>query len=342
MHAVMFTRLLLQLLVLLPLGALAAKDSKSGKDMKNATIDRTVNLRTHSIYAPYIDQDLQNRWWDFGADAFINTNKHIRLTRARPSQMGWLWSRLPLTATHYVIEVEFKVSDEGASHLHGDGLAIWLTKTRAQPGPVFGSVDKFQGLGIFLDTYANSRHAYSFPRVVAMLGDGQTNYDHDHDGEGTSIGSCAANFRKTNVVTKLKLTYVKDTFLDIKMQYKAWDHWTDCMHIEGVSIPLAPYVGFSALTGDVYDSHDIISVTTSSAILGDPNKPRDKLHGGALSESTGSWFGFLIKLFLFAGVCVGALYGYKEYSRRNSGLGSGSFGRQRGGGFDMWADGKRF
>ncbi|KAI6111937.1 hypothetical protein EDD16DRAFT_1428915, partial [Pisolithus croceorrhizus] len=49
--------------------------------------NQTVQLRTHSIHPPYIDEDLQNRWWDFGADAYVNTNKHIRLTRAVPSQM---------------------------------------------------------------------------------------------------------------------------------------------------------------------------------------------------------------------------------------------------------------
>ena len=37
--------------------------------------------------------------------------------------------------------------------LYGDGLAIWLTKERMVNGPVFGSIDYFQGLGIFLDTY---------------------------------------------------------------------------------------------------------------------------------------------------------------------------------------------
>ncbi|KAH8115262.1 legume-like lectin family-domain-containing protein [Phellopilus nigrolimitatus] len=360
----MLCQLLFHVLVLLlPLGALAAKDSKKDgkKDAKNATIDRLINLRTHSLYAPYIDQDLQNRWWDFGADAIVNTNKHIRLTRARPSQMGWLWSRLPLTATHYVIEVEFKISGDSpssSSHLHGDGLAIWLAQDRAEPGPVFGSKGayKFTGLGIFLDTYANARHAYSFPRVVAMLGDGATSYDHDHDGDTTSVGACSANFRRTNVATRLRLTYVRDKFLDVKMQFKAWDDWTDCFRIEGLAIPNAPYIGFSALTGDVFDTHDIISISTSSAILGDPSRPRDRLQGaagaagGAGGASASSWLGALVRLFLFAGVCVGALYGYKEYARRNNvGFGAGGgggFGRGggygRGGGFDMWRDGKRF
>ena len=62
-------------------------------------------------------------------------------------------------------------------------LAIWHC---SRP-----SLDKFEGLGVFLDTYANSRHPYAFPRVTAMLGDGKTSYDQDHDGEANSIGACS-------------------------------------------------------------------------------------------------------------------------------------------------------
>ncbi|KAI0828014.1 legume-like lectin [Trametes gibbosa] len=271
----MFRKALLYCLALLPLGILAALEERK---LANRTIDRTVSLRTHSIYPPYIDQDLQNRWWDFGADAYVNTNKHVRLTRAVPSQMGWLWSRVPLSASNFVIEVEFKISGDN-NHLFGDGLAIWVTKERAQPGPVFGSIDKFEGLGVFLDTYANSRHPYAFPRVNAMLGDGKTSYDQAHDGEANSLGACSANYRRTNVATKLKITYLREQELNVKIQYKAWDDWTDCFTVYGLVLPLAPYVGFSAMTGDVSDNHDIISVTTYSAVLSSPDNQRDKLTG---------------------------------------------------------------
>ena len=42
-------------------------------------------------------------------------------------------------------------------------------------------------------SYANSRHSYSFPRVVGMLGDGQTAYDSEQDGERTKIGACSVS-----------------------------------------------------------------------------------------------------------------------------------------------------
>ncbi|KNZ81243.1 L-type lectin-like domain-containing protein [Termitomyces sp. J132] len=294
----------------------------------------TVQLRTHSIYAPYIDQDLQNRWWDFGADAYVNTNKHIRLTQNRPSQMGWLWSRLALTAVNFVVEVEFKVSGD-SSHLFGDGLAIWLTRERKIEGPVFGNKDNFE-----------VRRTNFFPHITAMLGDGKTPYDQDNDGDANSIGACSANFRRTNVATKLKVAYIKGKFLDVKLQHKAWDEWTDCFHVKNITLPLNPFLGFTAMTGDVSDAHDIITVTTYSAILipPEPTKQKKSIFSSSSSSSgSGSWFGFFFKLLLFIGVCIGGYHGYQEYQRRQRAYGGGNFGLggigRGGGGFGGFGGG---
>src|SRR5438046_3141437 len=70
-------------------------------------------------------------------------------------------------------------------------MALWITKQRAQTGTVFGFIDKFEGLGVFIDTYKNSGTGTAFPYVMAMLGDGQTSYDNHNDGKANDIGGCS-------------------------------------------------------------------------------------------------------------------------------------------------------
>jgi len=331
--------LLLLVLSLYSASVLAAETDYDGTRIANRTIERTVRLQTHSLFAPYIDQDLQNRWWDFGADAYVNTNKHIRLTRNKPSLMGWLWSRLPLTAHNWVIEVEFKISGS-TSHLFGDGLALWITSDRAEPGPVFGSKDHFNGLGIFLDTYKNDVHSdYSFPRIIAMNGDGKTSYDLAHDGVTNMIGECVADYRRSTVATKLKVIYVKDAVLDVKLQWKGWEEWSNCFTLHDISLPQTPYIGLTAMTGDVSDAHDIISVSTSSAILSSVETPRDKLQS---TETKAGWSSSFVRFLFFGAVLAGIWFGWRKYGRKiSSHARKPSIFGGGGGGF-TWSDGKRF
>lgn len=60
----------------------------------------------------------------------------------------------PLSPNAFQIEFEFKV-DGKSNNIFGDGFALWLTRSRAQIGPVFGSLDYWEGLGIFFDTCAS-------------------------------------------------------------------------------------------------------------------------------------------------------------------------------------------
>lgn len=88
-------------------------------------------------------------------------------------QSGWIYSKLPFTSSSWEVEFEFQVHGAGKS-IAGDGFAFWYTKDRAEVGPVFGNKDNFEGLGVFFDTYANSRERVSHPYVMAMVGDGKT------------------------------------------------------------------------------------------------------------------------------------------------------------------------
>ncbi|KAF9893734.1 hypothetical protein FE257_009904 [Aspergillus nanangensis] len=286
---------------------------------------KSIPLRTHSLAPPYLDSDFQSRWFDFGGDTIIRADQYVRLTSDRPSQQGWLFSRVPLTATNWEIEVEFKIHGNG--NLHGDGFAMWLTKQRAQQGPVFGSTDNFEGLGIFFDTYKNNRPGTSFPYVMAMMGDGQTTYDQAHDGKANELDGCSARgLRGASIPTKARLTYFQDKSLTLDLQYKSEDKWTNCFTVNApdrnIAIPSVAYLGFSAETGELSDNHDIVSVksqnlysvgggsTSNRASQSTSNNSRGRVKP---QKQQGSWGWFLFKIVLFFGAIAGAYVGFTMY-----------------------------
>ncbi|KAG5659039.1 hypothetical protein KAF25_007592 [Fusarium avenaceum] len=283
------------------------------------------NIRSIS---PYLDSDMQSRWYDFGGDTIVRTDSYIRLTSDRPSQSGWMYSRVPLTATNWQVEVEFKIS--GKNQLYGDGFAMWITRQRAQQGTVFGGPDNFEGLGIFIDTYKNNRPGVVFPYVMAMYGDGKTSYDKSNDGKHTELAGCSARgIRHSSVPTKMRLTYFQDKQLKLELQYKVEDEWQTCFDLEDPpAVPNIAYVGFTAETGELSDNHDIISVSaknlytqpgsggnTGGKSSGGKSKSRKgtgKVTGNNNKEG-GSWTWFFTKIILFIIVAGGAYVGYTAY-----------------------------
>ena len=276
---------------------------------------------------------MQSRWWDFGGTTIIRADQYIRLTSQQPSQMGWLFSRVPLTATNWEVEVEFAI--HGTGHLFGDGMAMWLTKSRGEPGPVFGQRDKFEGLGIFFDTYKNNRPGVVFPYVMAMLGDGQTSYDAAQDGKANELAGCSARgVRNADIPTRAKITYFQDKQLSVELMYKNEEEWTKCFEIADIKLPSVTYLGFSAETGELSDNHDIVSVATKNlyspsgstrSSSGDQSgsgkgkgKGRNKGKTRTPKSEGGGWFWFFMKFVVF-GLCVaGAWVGWTAYRARRS------------------------
>ncbi|KAL2167732.1 hypothetical protein VTG60DRAFT_863 [Thermothelomyces hinnuleus] len=283
---------------------------------------KSIPLRTHSLSQPYLDSDMQSRWYDFGGDTIIRTDQYIRLTSDYPSQSGWLFSRVPLTATNWEVEVEFKI--HGKNQLYGDGFAVWITKERGKIGPVFGSADRFEGLGIFFDTYKNNRPGVVFPYVMAMVGDGQKSYDKDTDGKNSEFAGCSARgIRHASVPTKFRLTYFQDKYLKLELQYKSEGEWTLCFETnQPPAIPQVAYLGFSAETGELSDNHDIISIEAKNLYHAQPTGGKSTPGSGrgkkvASPKEGGSWTWFFTKIFLFFLVIGGGYVGYTAWRANN-------------------------
>lgn len=205
-------------------------------------------------------------------------------------------------------------------------MAMWLTRQRAARGPVFGSADQFEGLGIFFDTYKNNRPGTVFPYVMAMIGDGRTNYDKVNDGKANEYAGCSARgIRGATVPTKARLTYFQDKSLKLELQYKAEEEWILCFEKEDPPmIPSVAYLGFSAETGELSDNHDIISVNARNLYMsaapnpkpGQPGSSRikdSKVGGSGAPKEGGSWSWFFFKIFVFCAVVGGGYIGYTAW-----------------------------
>ncbi|XP_077119005.1 VIP36-like protein isoform X3 [Ranitomeya variabilis] len=217
--------------------------------------------REHSLSKPYQGVgSSSSSLWDLMGSVLV-TPQYVRLTPDSQSKQGAVWNRMPCYLRDWELQVYFKVHGQGKKNLNGDGFALWFTKDRMQEGSVFGSKDKFVGLGVFVDTYPNEekQHERIFPYVSAMVSNGSLTYDHTRDGRPTELGGCTAMVRNLNHDTFLVIRYVKRR-LTIMIDIDGKQEWRDCLDVPGVRLPRGYYFGASAATGDLTDNHDIISL----------------------------------------------------------------------------------
>ncbi|KAM9360902.1 VIP36-like protein [Symphorus nematophorus] len=217
--------------------------------------------REYSLSKPYRGLGFSSSsQWDLMGTAMVSPD-HVRLTPDLQSRQGAVWSRIPFYLRDWELKVHFKIQGQGKKNLNGDGLAIWLTKDRMQNGPVFGNMNQFIGLGIFVDTYPNAdkTHDRSFPYVSVMLGNGTLAYDHDSDGRSTELGGCTAMVRNAIYDTFLLIRYSKRR-LTVMVNVDGKQEWKECADISGVRMPSGYFFGASSATGDLSDNHDIISM----------------------------------------------------------------------------------
>ncbi|KAK3704835.1 hypothetical protein QZH41_016150 [Actinostola sp. cb2023] len=156
----------------------------------------------------------------------------------------------------------FKVHGQGTS-MFGDGFAFWYARERSREGPAFGSKSDFYGLGIFFDTYSNhnGEHSHEHPYISAMIGNGSNIYDHDRDGTHSQVAGCSAQFRGKDHDTLTLIRYVgSQERLTILVDVDDKGEWVECLDVGGVKLPTGMYFGASAATGELADSHDIISM----------------------------------------------------------------------------------
>lgn len=154
----------------------------------------------------------------------------------------------------------------------GEGFAFWYVSKRML-GPVFGSADYWDGLGIFFDTYNNDGKGQS-PLVLAIYNDGTQSYSAYDDGVKQAAGMCSAPYlrnRKANSWARIRNVGNR---LTVELAFDATGsspNYQPCIEV-GLNLGLDKFFGVTAHTGQpivtnppspqIADNHDIYSITT--------------------------------------------------------------------------------
>lgn len=277
---------------------------------------RDFAKREHSLVKPYHGSGLTVPNWDLIGSTII-TDAYVRLTPDLQGKTGALWNSVPCDVNYWELQVQFKV--HGTGKLYGDGFAIWYTREKMKEGTVFGSKDYFEGLAIFIDTYTNhnSQNHHRHPYISSMVNNGTLHYDHDRDGTHTELAGCQVNLRNSPFETHIFVRYTGNT-LAVLTDLEDEAEMRTCLSVDGVELPSGYHFGFSAITGDLSDNHDILSVRLyemDSYNPFDAIKDRSKIIPSAkyfspprkrIEDTRGlRWSG--LKIFLIVGILICAL-----------------------------------
>jgi len=211
----------------------------------------------HSFKPPF-EKGVQKPFWRAGAGAYVEEN-YVRVTPAKQSRTGFLWNTVPSTMVDWQVDIEFMCT--GHKNYGGDGFAFWYAEQKSMIGGVFGSIDYWNGLGIFFDTYNNDNQGASSV-VVAIDNDGTQTYNTEDDGAKQGLGSCGFMMRNTAGPLAARIKYQSgELVVSMSAAVKEGEvrEYTPCFTLENIELGLDKYFGISAHTGDVADNHDIYS-----------------------------------------------------------------------------------
>lgn len=219
---------------------------------------------TYSFKPPYLAQkDGSVPFWEYGGNC-IASLENVRVAPSLRSQKGAIWTKLRTNFEWWNVDIVFRVTGRG--RIGADGLAFWFTSEKGHyDGEVFGSSDKWKGLGLFFDSFDNDNN-HNNPYIMAVVNDGTMAFDHQNDGASQALAGCLRDFRNKPYPTRAKIQYYMNT-LTVWFHNGMTNNEQDievCLRVENVFLPTEGYFGVSAATGGLADDHDILHFLTTS------------------------------------------------------------------------------
>ncbi|KAH3675553.1 hypothetical protein WICMUC_002642 [Wickerhamomyces mucosus] len=223
-------------------------------------------IPNQSLIKPFVGSNFENSNWEFHGDTLIKKDNFVRLTSEKPQQSSLIQTYNSIPESIKGLEIDFTFSinsaDKKNKGLKADGFALFLTKDRLVQGPVFGVNDYFKGLGLFFDTYRNSKKGKVFPYISLMNGNGHSRYDKENDGRANEIAGCSARgiYNPKEGDVKARLIYTEDDGY-LSFDYSIYNNkWVNCFSVQDFELSGDKWLSFGGETGELFENVDIFEV----------------------------------------------------------------------------------
>lgn len=228
----------------------------------------TTVIEHHSFSPPLLEDyygEGELPHWTLGGTTVV-TDSFVRLTTELGSTVGHLWNDEPLMMPSFEIIIGFRVhSPRGTG---ADGFALWLTTERSNVvGPLFGHNNVFTGIGLLFDSYDNDLKRDN--PMVGLIKNSALNsrrFTPLKDFFGEMEGSCVFDYRNTaqSTLATARLTYQRGT-VHVYLSRSNEEAETLCFTARGIELDLDRkkyFIGLTAETGGVSDTHDVVFLHT--------------------------------------------------------------------------------
>ncbi|KAG0094048.1 hypothetical protein BGZ92_009256 [Podila epicladia] len=207
-----------------------------------------------SLKKPFMYNNSLPFWGQHG-NTFV-AQDFVRLAPSVPHLRGAVWRTTP--NEHKEWEVEFSFKAHGQSHVGGRGFAFWYTQDRAVDGPVFGSQDKWKGVGVFMDTSdpANQR---TNSLIYGLVNDGTEDFPTNVASITNFARGCMRDYKNSPNPVYVRVSYIARTLKVSVDTHSKGRKMVSCFEHPDVDLPTGHHFGFSAESAKIGtpDDHDL-------------------------------------------------------------------------------------
>ncbi|KAF5094804.1 hypothetical protein D0Z03_001985 [Geotrichum reessii] len=194
--------------------------------------------------------------WQLKGSTKVQSDRLTLTDLGKQNQWGAAWSNVANNYDKWTIDIDLSVAGPISP---GGGFALWYTTKMGASGPVYGANDKWDGLGIFVDSVGSDSESDT-GSLRAYLNDQSLEYTKASNPLERAFATCAIKYRNTGYKNTVKISY-QTGFFRIKINDAL------CFQTDKISLPKGGYFGVSASNTEYADSFILSRVQVYADIV---------------------------------------------------------------------------